>query len=100
MAGAISDLDRFDESMYGGEVVSVSVTGSSALQLNLNRLAGTSGLSETGAANAWAGTAGLALVGALNAQNGTVGLDLQGVLNDLAGTSGLAVVAAAEAIVA
>lgn len=100
MAGAISDLDRFDESVYGGEVVWPTVTGPSALQHNLNRLAGTSGLSETGAANAWAGTSGLALVGALNSQAGTTGLDLQGVLNELAGTDGLAVVAAAEAIVA
>ena len=100
MAGAIADLDRFDEAMFGGEVVWASVTGPSTLQDNLNRLAGTEGLAEAGAANAWAGTSGLALVGALNFHAGTTGLDLQGVLNELAGTEGLAVVGAAEAIVA
>jgi len=32
----------------------------------LNRLAGTDGLADAGAANAWAGTSGLEVVGALN----------------------------------
>jgi len=38
----------------------------SSLTAELNRLAGTTGLDEQGAANAWAGTTGLATVGALN----------------------------------
>lgn len=58
---------------------------SASVTAHLNRLAGTTGLSATGAANIWAGTNGLSLVGALNAKNGTVGLGIQGVLNDLGG---------------
>ena len=64
----------------------------------LNRLAGTSGLGEAGAANAWAGTTGLEAVGALNHKAGltvqTQWLDMQGVCNYLAGTSGLGTAAA------
>lgn len=68
------------------------------LQAELNRLAGTTGLAEQGAANAWAGTTGLSLVGALNVKAGTTGLALQGVLNQLAGTTGLGPAAAAAVV--
>lgn len=64
------------------------------LQGELNRLAGTDGLAEAGAANAWAGTDGLDAVGALNAlMRGSdptwQDQDLAGVCNALAGTTGL-----------
>lgn len=80
------------------------MAGSYVLQQRLNELAGTTGLSAQGAANAWAGTTGLALLGALNAKarsRGVIGatdtLDLDGVCNKLGVTSGKAAVAALEA---
>jgi len=65
-----------------------------SLAYELNRLAGTTGLDEQGAANAWAGTNGLALQGALNTRAGTWGIALDGVCNLLAGTTNLAAPAA------
>jgi len=65
-----------------------------SLAYELNRLAGTTGLEEQGAANAWAGTTGLALQGALNTKAGTWGIALDGVCNILGGTTGLAAPAA------
>lgn len=56
----------------------------------LNELAGTTGLSATGAANVLAGTSGLALQGALNVYAETQGISTQGVLNILAGTTDIA----------
>lgn len=59
------------------------------VQYQLNRIAGTNGLAEAGAANVIAGTNGLELVGALNVAAGTSGKDFQGACNALAGTNGL-----------
>jgi hypothetical protein len=63
------------------------------INFSLNRLAGTTGLADAGAANVWAGTVGLELVGALNvkAVNTTLATykELAGVCNQLAGTTGL-----------
>jgi hypothetical protein len=70
----------------------------SSFTANLNRLAGTVGLSAQGAANKWAGTTGLSLVGALNFKAGTKGVELQGVVNMLAGTVGLGLNAASSRI--
>lgn len=82
-------------SMIGGDFVAEPDKG---MAYHLNRLAGTTGLAPTGAANAWAGTTNKALIGALNAKAGTTGLALDGVLNELAGTTGLATLAALAAI--
>lgn len=75
----------------------------SSLTAELNRLAGTTGLDEQGAANAWALTTGLATVGALNikAEAGRTRdkfKDLDGVCNELASTTGLAAPAALRSI--
>lgn len=62
------------------------------LKQTLNMLAGTTGLDEQGAANAWAGTTKLDLVGALNVRAGISQanrLGLLGALNVITGTSGL-----------
>jgi hypothetical protein len=64
------------------------------VQGELNRIAGTWGLGEAGAANIIAGTTGLDVVGALNTYVGNTmpnWLDLQGVANQMANTSGLGV---------
>lgn len=62
------------------------------LATSLNRLAGTTDLTETDAANVWAGTTDLDLVDALNTKALNVlpdYLGLGGVLNQLAGTTDL-----------
>lgn len=74
------------------------VSSGSEIQAQLNRLAGTTGLGEAGAANVYAGTTNLETVGALNARAGTKNLDMQGVCNALAGTNGLGVVGALASI--
>lgn len=68
------------------------------LRTSMNRLAGTTGLDEKGAANTWAGTSGLGLEGALNIKAGTSGLGLNLVLNILAETDGLGTQEAARRI--
>lgn len=68
------------------------------VQGNLNRLAGTSGLGEAGAANTWAATTDLELQGALNAKAGTSGLASQACANKIAGTSDLAIAGALDSI--
>ena len=75
----------------------------SSLIAELNRLAGTTGLDEQGAANAWASTTGLATVGALNikAEAGRTRdkfKDIDGICNELASTTGLAAPAALRSI--
>ena len=75
----------------------------SSLTAELNRLAGTNGLDEQGAANAWAGTTGKATVGALNykvssSRTPNAFKDIDGVCNELAGTTGLAAPAALRSI--
>lgn len=55
----------------------------------LNNLAGTAGLGEQGAANAYAGTKGLSTLAALNVKAGTTGLGMNAVCNMIAGTTGL-----------
>jgi hypothetical protein len=75
----------------------------SSLTAELNRLAGTTGLDEQGAANAYASTTGLATVGALNIKveaNRTRDKfkDIDGICNELAGTTGLAAPAALRSI--
>jgi hypothetical protein len=75
----------------------------SSLTAELNRLAGTTGLDEQGAANAWAGTTGKAIIGALNykvssSRTADKFKDLDGVCNELAGTTGLAAPAALRSI--
>lgn len=55
----------------------------------LNILAGTSGLDENAAANAFAGTTNYDVLGALNVAAGTWGKGLNKVCNLIAGTSGL-----------
>lgn len=75
----------------------------SSLTAELNRLAGTTGLDEQGAANAWAGTTGLSTVGALNikAQAGRTRdkfKDIDGICNELASKTGLAAPAALRSI--
>ena len=75
----------------------------SSLTAELNRLAGTTGLDEQGAANAWAGTTGKATVGALNYKVSSSRVpsafkDIDGVCNELAGTTGLAAPAALRSI--
>jgi hypothetical protein len=75
----------------------------SSLTAELNRLAGTTGLDEQGAANAWASTTGMPTVGALNikAQAGRTRdkfKDIDGICNELAGTTGLAAPAALRSI--
>lgn len=73
------------------------------LVTSMNRLAGTTGLSDQSAANVWAETpAGTSLVAALNIKAGNSlpnYRELAGVLNQLAGTVGLEVDGAAAAIV-
>ena len=62
------------------------------IQGELNRIAGTSGLGESAAANDIAGTSGLDVVGALNTHLGNTRpnwKDMQGVANQMAGTEGL-----------
>ena len=75
----------------------------SSLTAELNRLAGTTGLDEQGAANAWASTAGLATVGALNIKASSSRTrdkfkDIDGICNELAGKTGLAAPAALRSI--
>lgn len=75
----------------------------SSLTAELNRLAGTTGLDEQGAANAWAGTTGKATVGALNykassSRSPNAFKDLDGICNELASTTGLAAPAALRSI--
>lgn len=78
-------------------------TAGSSLAAELNRLAGTSGLDEQGAANAYALTTGLATVGALNikaqaARTRDKFKDIDGICNELAGTTSLAAPAALRSI--
>jgi hypothetical protein len=75
----------------------------SSLTAELNRLAGTSGLDEQGAANAYASTTGMPTVGALNikaqaARTRDKFKDLDGICNELASTTGLAAPAALRSI--
>jgi hypothetical protein len=75
----------------------------SSLTAELNRLAGTSGLDEQGAANAYAGTTGMPTVGALNIKASSSRTrdkfkDLDGICNELASTTGLAAPAALRSI--
>lgn len=82
--------------------MALGIAGSS-LAAELNRLAGTTGLDEQGAANAWAGTTGKAIIGALNYKVSSSRTpdkfkDLDGVCNELAGTTGLAAPAALRSI--
>lgn len=82
--------------------MALGIAGSS-LTAELNRLAGTTGLDEQGAANAWAGTTGKATVGALNYKVSSSRTpdkfkDLDGVCNELASTTGLAAPAALRSI--
>jgi hypothetical protein len=82
--------------------MALGIAGSS-LTAELNRLAGTTGLDEQGAANAWAGTSGKATVGALNykvssSRSPNIFKDIDGVCNELAGTTGLAAPAALRSI--
>lgn len=75
----------------------------SSLTAELNRLAGTTGLDEQGAANAWAGTTGKATVGALNykvssSRAPSAFKDIDGICNELAGKTGLAAPAALRSI--
>lgn len=96
---------NFPDTTFGGNNYWVDVTVSTVgggdppspmdvmdVQGELNRIAGTTGLAEAGAANAYAGTSGLETVGALNVAAGNSLIDykdLQGVANQLAGTVGL-----------
>lgn len=72
----------------------VSSVEGGEMQGELNRIVGTSGIGEAGAANRWAGTTGYETVGALNIKNGSFGLEMQQVCNELAGTNGLGAVGA------
>lgn len=76
---------------FGIAFINNGVRTSMDVQGELNRIAGTSGLGEAGAANVIAGTNGLDTVGALNTYVGNTPirwLDLQGVANQMANTSG------------
>lgn len=66
----------------------VNGVGMSELVYELNRLAGTTGLSAQGAANVLAGTTQVDLVGALNTLAGTSNIELNGVLKRIAGLYG------------
>jgi hypothetical protein len=65
----------------------------SSLNAELNRLAGTTGKSDQGAANAYASTSGLGLIAALNkkasgARQPTAYKGLNAICNELASTTG------------
>lgn len=82
---------------FGTPFVDDGARKPSEVQAELNRIAGTVGLGEAGAANIIAGTSGLDVVGALNAYVSNTLItwkDLQGVANQMAGTTGLGVVEA------
>jgi hypothetical protein len=75
----------------------------SSLTAELNRLAGTTGKAEQGAANTYAGTLGLGLVAALNYKASAVRQPsaykgLNAVCNELASTTGKSAVAALRSI--
>lgn len=75
----------------------------SSLAAELNRLAGTNGLAEQGAANAYASTSGKGVIAALNykASASRQPYDYKGlnaICNELAGTSGLSAVEALRSI--
>lgn len=59
------------------------------LVMELNRLAGSTGLTEVQAANKWAGRTGLELPQAINLACGTTDLEVRTALNKKAGTTGL-----------
>lgn len=83
--------------------VTIGAAGSvnDSLARNLNRAAGTTGLSETDAANVWAGVSKRSLVDALNIKAGNTNVrGLAGVLNQLAGTTNLSPSDAASRIIA
>ena len=75
----------------------------SSLTAELNRLAGTTGKAEQGAANTYAGTTGLGLNAALNIKaNGSrqphIYKGLNAICNELASTTGKSAVAALRSI--
>ena len=75
----------------------------SSLTAELNRLAGTTGKAEQGAANTYASTSGLGLVAALNkkasgARQPSAYKGLNAVCNELASTTGKSAIAALRSI--
>jgi hypothetical protein len=75
----------------------------SSLTAELNRLAGTTGKAEQGAANTYAGTTGLGLIGALNkkasgARQPSAYKGLNAICNELASTTGKSAIAALRSI--
>ena len=75
----------------------------SSLNAELNRLAGTTGKADQGAANAYASTSGLGLIAALNkkasgARQPSAYKGLNAICNELASTTGKSAVAALRSI--